>query len=350
MEDNNLKPEENDAEETKPTIHVNEYGETKDSAVVVEESDRTVLLTEDETIIIPKGPVIDLPPKNRERKVYAGMWGTTELVTVGVSMLAILTTILLFVLLVLPAQRELENNRTRRDELDKQLTTARSRYGNITTTEERVAQLITSVDEFETNFLSAETNGRTALYQQINGLIAAYGLVNTSGPDYAPLEIADPNRNNQQSEAEKGRSKFISIYPGQYISMTLDGSYQSLRRFIREIETSRNQFVIISAIELEPSENKEEQNDPTKPPPAAVINQPAGVNPTGQVPFSGGIRPNTYNRGGTQQFQPQPQVQPQTASKVDRGKTRGETVTLRLELAAYFRRPNFQPQSASVER
>jgi len=346
MEDNNLKPEENGAEETKPTIHVNEYGETKDSTVVVEESDRTVLLTEDETIIIPKETMIDVPPKNRERKVYAGMWGTTELVTVGLGMLAILTTILLFVLLVLPAQRELENNRARRDELDKQLTTAKSRYGNITTTEERVAQLITSVDEFETNYLSAETNGRTALYQQVNGLISAYGLVNTSGPDYAPLEIADPNRSNQQTEAEKGRSKFISIYPGQYISMTLDGSYQNLRRFIREIETNRNQFVIISAIELEPSENKEEQNDPTKPQPVSINNQPNGANPTEQFPI-GGVRRDTYNRGG-QQFPPQtPQ---QTATKVDRGKTRGETVTLRLELAAYFRRPNFQPQSASLER
>ena len=173
-------------------------------------------------------------------------------------------------------------------------------------------------------------------------------MVNTSGPDYAPLEIADPNRSNQQTEAEKGRSKFISIYPGQYISMTLDGSYQNLRRFIREIETSRNQFVVISAIELEPSENKEEQPDPSKPQPASINNQPQGGNPNGQSPF-GGVGPNTYSRGG-QQFPAQPQ-QPQTSAvKVDRGKTRGETVTLRLELAAYFRRPNFQPQSASVER
>ena len=274
------------------------------------------------------------------------MWGTTELVTVGVALLAILTTILLFVLLVLPAQRELANNRARRDELDKQLTTATLRYGNITTTKERVAEILLSKDDFETNYLSAETNGRTALYQQINGLIAAYGLVNTSGPDYAPLEIADPNRSNQQTEAEKGRSKFISIYPGQYISMTLDGSYQNLRRFILEIETIRGQFVIISAIELEPSENKEEQIDPTKPPAAAVINQPTGGNPT--TTFGGGINPGTYNRG-SQQYPPLAQ-QPSTTTKTDRGKTRGETVTLRLELAAYFRRPNFQPQSASLER
>ncbi len=339
MEDKNLKPGEN-GEETKPSIHVNELGETIDSTVVVEESDRTVLLTEKETIVIPKETVIEVPPKNRERKVYAGMWGTTELVTVGLSMLAILTTILVFVFLVLPAQRELSNNRAKRDDLDKKLTEAKSRYGDITSTEDRVAKIIQSVDEFETDYLPAETNGKAALYQQLNGLIAAYGLTNTSGPDYAPLEIADPNRSSQQNEAEKGRSKFISVYPGQYISMTLDGSYQNLRRFIREIETSRNQFVIISLIELEPSENKEVENDPTKPPPVLTTNQPTGANPAGQ--FQNFPNPNT--------FQQPNQMQTQTAEKVDRGKTRGETVTLRLELAAYYRRPDFQPQTASLER
>ncbi len=338
MDDNNNPKADNSEVETNPQIHVNDLGSTIDSTVVVEEADRTVLLTDNETIIIPKETMIDVPPSNRQRKVYAGMWGTTELITVGVAMLAILTTILLFVLLVLPAQRELDNNRAKRQDLDKQLATANSRYGNITTTEERVGELIRSVDDFETRFLSTETNGKTALYQQLNGLIAAYGLTNTSGPDYAPLEIADQKRNNQPSEEEKGRSKFMSIYPGVYVTMTLDGSYQNLRRFIREIETS-NQFVVISTIELEPSENKEKpENDQTVPTQAGVKNLPSEQfnNPNGQSPFG---NPNTFQ---------QPNSQQQNATKIDRGKTRGETVTLRLELAAYFRRPNFQPQPVSV--
>jgi hypothetical protein len=341
MEDNNLNKEENGAETT-PTIHVNEYGATKDSTVVIEEADRTVMLTEDETIIIPKETMIDIPPKNRERKVYAGMWGTTELVTVGVSMLAILTTILVFVFLVLPAQRELNNNRVRRDELDKELTTAKSRYGNITSTQDQVNKILTSVTDFEAYNLAPETTGKAALAQQINGLINAYGLTNTAGPDYATLEISDGSRNNQQSDADRGRSKFISIYPGQYITMTLDGSYQNLRRFIREIETNRSQFVIISAIELEPSENKEEPNDITKPQQASINNQQPGMNQSSQFQ-------NVPSYTQPQQFPPQ-QPQQQTATKIDRGKTRGETVTLRIELAAYYRRPNMQPQTASLER
>lgn len=336
MDDKKTRPE--NSEETKPQIHVNDYGAAKDSVAVVEEAARTVLLTEDETIIIEKDKLFDVPPKNRERKVYAGMWGTTELVTVGIGMLAVLATILLFVFLVIPAQKELSDNRAKSGDLEAQLLTARSRYGNITNTKKRVSELIQSVDDFESRFLTTETNGKTALYQQLNGLISAYGLTNTSGPDYAPLEISDQNRNNQQSEAEKGRSRFMSIYSGVYVTMTLDGSYQNLRRFIREIETGR-QFIVISTIGLEPSENKEKPANDKNTSTQAAVSNPTGVdqfgNPT-SVPLS--------VSGKSQQ-----QTNLQNTEKIDRGKTRGETVTLRLELAAYFRRPNFQPQSVSIE-
>ena len=44
--------------------------------------------------------------------------------------------------------------------------------------------------------------------------------------------------------------------------MTVEGSYQNLRRFIREIETSK-QFIVISAVELEPTENEEKQTNRT---------------------------------------------------------------------------------------
>jgi Tfp pilus assembly protein PilO len=334
MEDNQPKPE--NTEKTKPEMYVNDYGATRDAAVVVEEADRTVLLTENETVIIPKETVIDLPPKNRERKVYAGMWGQTELITVGVALLSVLTTVLLFVFLVLPRQRELDNNRAKRDELAKQWETAQRSYGSITTTEERVAELASSVGSFEAR-LPNETIGKTALYQRINGLIAAYGLVNTAGPLYAPLAMNDQNR-GQQTEAEKGRSKFVSIFPGVYVTMTVDGSYQNIRRFINEIERSE-QFVVVSAVELEPSENKDKL-DNTQPP-----TQPQ--QPTGQTQATNyeSANPNLrLNPNAPNQFQNAGQTTGQTSEKVDRGKMRGETVTLRLEMAAYFRRFNYAPQ------
>lgn len=323
----NLKPNDSIEANKEPEIVVNEYGATIDSTVVVEEETRTVLLTDNETIIIEKEPRIDIMPKNRPRKIYAGMWGTAEIATVGLGMLAILTVIILVVLVVLPANRELEANKAERDRLETELISTRNKYGDITSTETRVAELITSVNDFETRFLRNPTIDKTSLYQRINGLIAAYDLTNTSGPDYAPLEVSNDGRRASENEAERGRAKFQSLFPGVYVTTTIEGSYQNLRRFIREIETSQ-QFVVISTIELEPTENEEQKPDSARPTQAS-INQ---------------VQINPMNPGGFPQDQTFTQNVPLNQQpKILRGKTRGETVSLRLEMAAYFRRPTFQP-------
>lgn len=350
----NLKPNESAEQKSEPEIVVNEYGATRDSTVVVEEENRTVLLTDNETIIIEKPERIDVVPKNRPRKVYAGMWGQSEITTVGLGMLAILAVVLLVVLVVLPAQKELEKNRAERDRLEAELISSRGKYGAITTTEARVAELIGSVDDFETRFLPVGTIGKSALYQRINGLIGAYGLVNTTGPDYAPLQISDTRR-GQETESERGRSKFQSLFPGVYVTMTVEGSYQNLRRFIREMETG-NQFVVISAVELAPAEgeNKENKEDKTQPAVApAQINQ-AQINNVRITPKNSADFEQFQNTGqGKVQNSGQPTAPFQTtttiaAPKAPRGKTHGETVSLRLEMAAYFRRPVVQQMPAEV--
>jgi hypothetical protein len=330
--DENQKPNEITESNEEPQIVVNDYGTTKDSTVVVEEETRTVLLTDDETIIFEKEPRIDIVPKNRPRKVYGGMWGPTEIATVGLGMLAILTTILLFVFLVLPAKKELEANKQERDRIETELTSAKRKYGDITDTETQVARLLGSVNEFEARFLRNPVLDKTSLYQRINGLISAYGLVNTTGPDYTPLEISD-NRKEQETESERGRAKFQSLFPGVYVTTTIEGSYQNLRRFIRQIETSE-QFVVISAIELEPAENEEENNPAT--PTQASISQ---------------VQINPMNPGEVAQNPTFTQTVPLNEQpKIVRGKTRGETVSLRLEMAAYFRRPIVQPTQISTQQ
>lgn len=332
MEDN-LK---NENGEEKAEILSNDYGETKDSAVVIEEENRTVLLTEDETVVIEKTPEIDIAPKNRPRKVYAGMWGKAEIVTVSLALLAVLTMILFFVFMVLPAQKDLEENRAKRDQLERELANAKKKYGDITSTEEQVAKLSGSVNDFETRFLRPVSTGQVELYQRLNGLISAYGLVNTSGPDYQPLEIIQPQKLFEGGN-ESGRAKFESLYPGTYITTTVEGSYQSLRRFIREIEQS-GEFIMITAVELEPAESQSRSSEGQ-----TAQNRPTVDNVT-----------VTQNFPGTQTVNPNaPTVTVQTDASRSRqqssgGRTIGETVSLRIEMAAYFRRPDFVPLQATV--
>ncbi|MGB7068797.1 MAG: hypothetical protein WBD22_04830 [Pyrinomonadaceae bacterium] len=308
-----------------PQILVNDYGAATDPVTVVAEPDRTVVLTKDETIVIEKDRTLDVVPKDRPRKVYAGMWGRTEIATVAFASLAALSVLLLYLFFVRPSAAELEETRARRDKLESELISARSKYGDISSTENQVARLISSVDEFESNNLPISATGRTNLYQKINGLISAYGLVNTTGPDYVPLETEDQNQ-GQQSDEERGRAKYRSLFPGVYITATLEGSYQNLRRFIREIETG-SEFVLVSAVELEPSDAQEEKKSrPEGIPQAPAVTVPDPTDPDG----FGGI-------GGTGQL-----AQPR--ARASRGKMHGETVSLRVEMAAYFRRPNYTPQ------
>ncbi|MDQ3799839.1 MAG: type II secretion system protein M [Acidobacteriota bacterium] len=314
---------------------------TRDSTVVVDEKDRTVLLTEDETIIIEKQPTFDIAPKNRPRKVNLGIFGRAEYIVVGLGLLSILATLLFYMFVVAPEQTRLNNLKAERDRMATELTTQRDKFKDFTTTEEQVARLVGSVDDFESRHLPVAGNGRTALYQRLNTLIAGYGLINTSGPDYSPLEINQ--RNDAQAEGERGRAKYQSLFPGVYVTMTVEGSYQNLRRFLRDLETSQ-QFIIVSTVELEPAENRDGETGTTTV--AQNVQQPTVSNPNqpyarpNVVDPTGAVNPMMRNPG---QQQPQQQQQVTTTTQTTRpapprGRTMGETVSLHIELAAYFKR------------
>ncbi len=286
-----------------------------------------VLVPDDgaETIVTTYDPNL---ATRRPRKVYSGMWGVPEISAVAASAIILLLSVLVYVFVVVPSNREVAKNKSEADRLAAELISAQTKYGEITDTKTQVARLLTSVNDFETRFLPAATNGRTALYQRINGLIGAYGLTNTTGPDYQALEAADQNAGNNKTEDERGRERFRSLFPGVYVTMTVEGSYQNLRRFIREIETG-NEFIVVSAVELAPSDTEQKKNDPTKPPPQTA--GLTGVNPNG---FPPGVNPAMATQPNAGDLTKRPQ-----------GKTHGELVALRLEMAAYFRRPNFVPMA-----
>jgi Tfp pilus assembly protein PilO len=280
-------------------------------------------------VVESESVIVSTVPPHRPRKVYAGMWGVPEITAVAISAMAVLAALAVYVFFVVPSNRELAKNQSEAERLEAEVQSAVAKYGEISSTTEQVDKIVVSMDDFETRFLPAVSNGQAALYQRLNGLFGAYGLVNTTGPDYAPLETVEQN-DVQATEEEKGRSKFRSIYPGVYVSMTLEGSYHNLRRFIREIETG-NEFVVISAVELAPSDTQAEKKEPQQNPESAQNDPSMGParggasNPKGMPPGFGGPMP----------AQPQSRRQP--------GKSHGEIVSLHLEMAAYFRRPNFAP-------
>lgn len=283
--------------------------------------------TPEKPVVVEEIPLV-IPP-NRPRKVYAGMWGPIEIGVVVAGVLALMMSFVLYFFWVRPSNNQLAQNKADAEKLESDLNSAKGRYGDIQSTETQVSKLSESVDDFETRYLTVQSNGQSALYQRLNGLIKAYGLENTSGPDYVPLETA-ANDKTQQTDEEKGRAKYKSLYPGVYVTTTVEGTYQNLRRFIREIETGR-EFVIISSIELAPSDTETKKEIET-------------VNPT-QAGLKPGAGAPSVGKGAA----PPLAIQPEQ-SRDAKGKMHGETVALHLEMAAYFRRPNFAPASAPTEQ
>jgi len=295
---------------------INRETELEPQNIVEEPLEQTVVLPGEEVILeeVEVQPELSPTVVEVDREVHSGMFGMPEIIGLALSCLVLLGMLGFYFLVLVPAQSDLKNRKTQRDEQEIKLTSLKSRFGDSSKTEEIVATLERSVNDFEFRYLPIASIGRTALYDRINGLMYAYHLRNTSGPDYTPLEISELRADQPQRE-ERGQTKFKSLFPGVYISMTVEGSYVNLRRFISEIEASQ-QFVVVSTVQLETAENTEQDA-------SSAANPPQG----------------SAGRMGTVSGQYPPGVGQQPARVASpKGKTMGEVVSLHLELAAYFRR------------
>lgn len=178
--------------------------------------------------------------------------GLPELIGLAGAALIAILTIFAYFYFYLPAQSRLTSLQLERDGLQAFLRTSQSNLQLNTTVREQVDKITGSMSDFETNWLANPSSGRMSLYATLNNLIKTNGLRNTAGPTYTPLEpIGSKAQIQPSTSAEKQtNAKWQTIYPGIAVSVTVEGPYQRVRRFVREIESSR-QFLIINEVELE---------------------------------------------------------------------------------------------------
>ena len=237
--------------------------------------------------------------------------GLPELIGLAGSALLALITIFAYFSFYLPAHSRLASAQMDRDRLQMQLRASESLLKENTTTSESVDQRIASVKDFEGNWLAVSGPGRLSLYTELNNLIRSNGLRNTAGPSYSPLDpLGSKSQVQPTASAEKqSNAKWQTIYPGIAVSVTVEGPYQSVRHFVRDIETSRH-FLIINSVELE------------------GITQ-SGVDQAQPAPLTATRNLAQPLRAGRTA---PPVVTPPVVG-------RGALVSLRLDLATYFQRP-----------
>ncbi len=177
-----------------------------------------------------------------------GVVGPAELVALAGSGLILVLVIVSYLYFLVPARSRVETLKLERTRLGTQLKSSQALVLQGQTTEATVQTITQSLDGFESKRLVSADAGRMGLYDSLNQLIRKNGLRNTSGPTYTPL---DPAGQKSSSTGSKSASaKWQSIYPGIAISVTVEGQYQNLRRFVRDLELDK-QFIIINSVELE---------------------------------------------------------------------------------------------------
>jgi hypothetical protein len=153
--------------------------------------------------------------------------------------------------LLLPARSRFQRAQVNRDELQKQIRNSTEGVKTGSDQEAAIQQINQSLERFESDVLAPGGSGRVALYTELNELIRQNNLRNTSGPVYVALDPLGANgKPVAQSSTKSGNAKWQSMYPGIGVTVTVEGQYQNVRHFIRDIEASE-QFLVINGVQLE---------------------------------------------------------------------------------------------------
>ena len=212
------------------------------------------------------------------------MFGVAEVAALAGSCFVLALVLLSYLYFFVPARSRLASLNTSLKQTETNLQTLDGVVGKDQNTKQNVDRVAASLNKFETEHLAQADQGRMDSFRELNELIVKNNLRNTSGPTYTPLDPAGTKSNSGKTVV----TKWQSFYPGTAVMVTVEGEYQNVRRFIRDIERSR-QFVVINEVELQ----RASQN-----------NAPASAEEAGAG--SG---------------------------------TRGSLVTLQLNMATYFQRP-----------
>lgn len=174
------------------------------------------------------------------------MFGVAEVAGLAGSCLILLLVLFSYLYFLVPARSRVASLTSDNKQLKTNLQTLDGVNRNEQNTTATVQQITSSLTKFESDFLPRQDLGRMELYEELNQLIIKNGVRNTSGPTYTELEPEGTKTTGGKNIA----TRWQSFYPGVAVMVTVEGQYENVRRFIRDVERSR-QFVVINEVELQ---------------------------------------------------------------------------------------------------
>jgi Tfp pilus assembly protein PilO len=174
------------------------------------------------------------------------MFGVAEVAALAGSCFVLALVLLSYLYFLVPARSRLASLNADLKQTQTNLQT----LGTVVNKDQNAKQIVdraaSSLNKFETEHLMRVDQGRMDLYEELNQLIVKNGVRNTSGPTYTSLDPAGMKSTSGKTVI----TKWQSFYPGIAVTVTVEGEYQNVRRFIRDVERSK-QFVVINEVELQ---------------------------------------------------------------------------------------------------
>jgi Tfp pilus assembly protein PilO len=259
-----------------------------------------------------------------------GALGLPEVLALAAAAVLLFVAVFAYLFLLVPQRSRLQSLETERNDLQRLLQSQQQMIGGRKDTQQRVSEILTSLNSFEVEHLG-QSSGVNNIIEELNRLILRNNLRISGGISYTQLQEAAPGaqagRPQRRVSGEEGQARIVqSVFPGIGVTLTVEGTYANLRHFIRDIEADR-QFVVVNTVELEGVSDSSAgvglgaaANEPALASPASPASPRAAPAPARPVNPEGAPMPGAQA------------VVPPTAP------TRGALVSLRLDMAAYFRR------------
>jgi Tfp pilus assembly protein PilO len=221
--------------------------------------------------------------------------GVPEIIALGAACALLAVAAMAYFLLLVPARSNLASLERERQQLQTQIRSAGESREHDRSTGETVDRIKQSIASFESESLVPRAGSERELIQELNDKIKRSGLARAQFTfiyqDDTQVGATQQSQQRATGNLAGSARRRQTVFPATDISLTIEGTYANLRRFIRDVESS-SRFVVINGVQLE------------------------GMNETG----------------------------------ADAAAARGALVNLRLDMSAYFRRSVSADASSADQR
>lgn len=185
----------------------------------------------------------------------ASFLGLPELVALVAAFALLALAAGAYFLLLVPERSRVAQLEDERQKLQAQIRSAGESRAQSNSVGETVSRILDSLARFESDSLGVRDAGaQQALVEELNEKTRRNNLAR---PQFSFIYQDDTQTGASQAAQQRAVGNLSgsarrrqTVFPATDISLTIEGNYANLRRFIRDVETSRR-FIVINGVQLE---------------------------------------------------------------------------------------------------